>query len=126
MRLAWLVYIIRNAACRPISLQVRHKLVIRHNMPMPRIVFIAISLFTISLDVTAFERGASGQVLPATGTVQVAFPTEDDANALIVQALRDAKKSVLVQAFSFTSNEIAFALIEAKRRMSNTRARTTR
>jgi phosphatidylserine/phosphatidylglycerophosphate/cardiolipin synthase-like enzyme len=57
-----------------------------------------------------------GKVMPATGTVQIAFPPEDNAYALIVQALRDAKKTVLVQAFSFTSNEIAFALIEARRR----------
>ena len=54
--------------------------------------------------------------MPATGTVQVAFPPEDNANTLIVQALREAKKTVLVQAYSFTSNEIAFALIEARRR----------
>lgn len=61
----------------------------------------------------AFE---GGKAVPATGTIQLAFPPEDDANGLIVQALRDAKKSVLVQAYSFTSNEVAFALIEAKRR----------
>lgn len=56
------------------------------------------------------------RAIPATGTIQVAFPPEENANGLIVQALREAKKTVLVQAFSFTSNEISFALIEAKRR----------
>ncbi len=61
----------------------------------------------------AFE---SARTIPATGTIQVAFPPDENANALIVQALREAKRSVLVQAFSFTSNEIAFALIEARRR----------
>lgn len=58
----------------------------------------------------------SGRSLPATGTIEVAFPPDENANALIVRTLREARKSVLVQAFSFTSNEIAFALIEAKRR----------
>lgn len=58
----------------------------------------------------------STRSMPATGTIQVAFPPDENANALIVQALREARKSVFVQAFSFTSNEIAFALVEAKRR----------
>lgn len=57
-----------------------------------------------------------GQRLPATGSVEIAFTPEDNATRLIVQAVREARRSVRVQAFSFTSNEIAFALIEAKRR----------
>jgi phosphatidylserine/phosphatidylglycerophosphate/cardiolipin synthase-like enzyme len=61
------------------------------------------------------------RTLAATGTIQVAFPPDENANALILQALREAKKTVLVQAFSFTSNEIAFALIEAKRRGAEVR-----
>ena len=54
--------------------------------------------------------------LPAQGSIELAFPPEDNAIHLIVQALRQAKQKIRVQAFSFTSNEIAFALIEAKRR----------
>lgn len=54
--------------------------------------------------------------LAATGTVQVAFSPEDEAGEIIVQAIRGAKKQVLVQAFSFTHRKIAEALIEAKRR----------
>lgn len=68
------------------------------------------------LVVPAAPASDSAKQMPATGTVQVAFPPEDNANGLIVHALREAKKSVLVQAFSFTSNEISFGLIEAKRR----------
>jgi len=48
--------------------------------------------------------------------VQVAFTPEEDATGLIVKALREANKTVRVLAYSFTSNEISFALIEAKRR----------
>jgi phosphatidylserine/phosphatidylglycerophosphate/cardiolipin synthase-like enzyme len=57
-----------------------------------------------------------GRQLPATGTIEVAFTPEDNATRLITQALRNARQSVRVLTFSFTSNEIAFALIEAKRR----------
>lgn len=56
------------------------------------------------------------QTMPATGTIQLAFPPEDNATGLVVQAIESAKKQVLVQAFSFTSREIASALIQAKRR----------
>lgn len=54
--------------------------------------------------------------LPGNATVELAFPPEQDANGIIVNALRLAKHQIRVQAFSFTSNEIAFALIAAQRR----------
>lgn len=57
----------------------------------------------------------SPPVLAASGTVQIAFSPEDDAGEIVVQAIRGAKKQVLVQAFSFTHRKIAEALIEAKR-----------
>lgn len=52
--------------------------------------------------------------IAASGTVQIAFSPEDDAGALIVQAIRGAKKQVLVQAYSFTHRKIAQALIDAR------------
>ncbi len=67
----------------------------------------------------AFELPFAARVQPAiatSGTVQVAFSPEDDAGEIIVQAIRGAKKQVLVQAFSFTHRKIAEALIEARRR----------
>ena len=68
----------------------------------------------------AFEpaSGHSGKpaVLPATGTIQVAFTPGDDAGKLIANAINGAHRQVLVQAFSFTHREIAEALIAAKRR----------
>lgn len=83
---------------------------------MPRIPLVALSLFLASFAAMAFDDDLAAKAMPAVGTVQVAFPPDGNANALIVQALREAKRSVLVQAFSFTSNEIAFALIAARRR----------
>jgi len=49
-------------------------------------------------------------------TVQLAFSPQDDAGALIVQAIHSARKQVLVQSFSFTHRKIAQTLIDAKAR----------
>lgn len=69
---------------------------------------------------TAFEPsisyGSEPLVLPATGTVQVAFTPGDDAGKLIADAINSAQRQVLVQAFSFTHRKIADALISAKQR----------
>lgn len=56
------------------------------------------------------------EAMPATGTIELAFTPEDNAIHLVTQSIKRARKIILVQAFSFTSNEIAFALVEAKRR----------
>lgn len=83
---------------------------------MRNFLLLALPLLLMTFTATAFDGARSTKTFAATGTVQVAFPPDEDANSLIVSALREARKSVRVQAFSFTSNEIAFALIEAKRR----------
>jgi hypothetical protein len=41
------------------------------------------------------------------GTAQVAFTPGDDAGALVVEAIRKARKQVLVQTYSFTHKDIA-------------------
>ncbi|MDO8438291.1 MAG: phospholipase D family protein [Nitrosomonadaceae bacterium] len=68
----------------------------------------------------AFEppsgHGGKPAILPATGTVQVAFTPGDDAGKLIADAINGAHRQVLVQAFSFTHHRIAEALIAARRR----------
>ena len=58
----------------------------------------------------------SPQEFPARGTAQVAFTPWDNAESMIVAAIRGAQRQILVQAFSFTSRVIAKALIAAKRR----------
>jgi len=83
---------------------------------MKKTLFFALFLGALAGSVNAFDGGKSTKILPATGTVQVAFTPEEDATGLIVKALREANKTVRVLAYSFTSNEISFALIEAKRR----------
>ena len=59
---------------------------------------------------------AQRPALPAQGTVQVAFTPWDNAEAMIVDGIRQAKHQILVQAFSFTSRTLANALIAAKKR----------
>ncbi|MBE0624526.1 MAG: phospholipase D family protein [Burkholderiales bacterium] len=54
--------------------------------------------------------------LPARGTVQLAFTPWDNAEAMIVEGIRGAKQQILVQAFSFTSRALAYALIAARKR----------
>lgn len=66
----------------------------------------------------AFEQPAAVHptVMAAQGTVQVLFTPENDAAGAVVQAIAQARRQVLVQAFSFTNRDIAQALVEAKRR----------
>ncbi len=54
--------------------------------------------------------------LSATGSLQVAFTPGDDATGLVVKTLGQARKQILVQAYSFTNRAIADALINARRR----------
>ncbi len=48
------------------------------------------------------------------GSVQVAFAPGDDTGALITETLRKAKSQILVQAYSFTHQAIADALVTAQ------------
>jgi phosphatidylserine/phosphatidylglycerophosphate/cardiolipin synthase-like enzyme len=50
------------------------------------------------------------------GTAQVAFAPGDDIGALVVDAIRQARSQILVQAYSFTHRAIADALISARQR----------
>ncbi len=62
------------------------------------------------------DKSAGHAVLPATGTVEVAFTPGQDVAGMVTDAIRQAKRQVLVQAFSFTHEGIARALIDAHRR----------
>lgn len=64
------------------------------------------------------REGLPGQskVLPATGTVQVAFTPGDPVDQILIRIIGQARQQVLVQAFSFTHKGIARALVDAARR----------
>lgn len=76
----------------------------------------ALGLLLTSPSLMAFQGAESGSVIPATGTVQVLFSPEQDIAGEIVQAIHQARKQILVQAFSFTHKDIANALLSAHKR----------
>jgi phosphatidylserine/phosphatidylglycerophosphate/cardiolipin synthase-like enzyme len=80
-------------------------------MRLPRHILLAVLLFA-----GLSARAEDPLLLTARGSAQVAFTPGDDAGALVVEAIRKARKQVLVQAYSFTHKDIAEALVAAKRR----------
>lgn len=59
---------------------------------------------------------AGAEALPAQGSVEVVFSPGGDAEGAIVRSLLDARKSVDVQAYVFTSRPLAHALLAAWQR----------
>jgi phosphatidylserine/phosphatidylglycerophosphate/cardiolipin synthase-like enzyme len=53
---------------------------------------------------------------PLQGTAQLAFTPGDNAGELVVDAIRQAKAQILVQAYSLTHRAIAAALVSARQR----------
>lgn len=75
----------------------------------------------ITLALCGLLPAAPAQASPALeftlqGHAQVAFTPGDDAGKLVVTAIRQAHEQVLVQAYSFTHQAIADALIAARAR----------
>lgn len=60
--------------------------------------------------------GHAAEPLPARGTVQVLFTPWDDAEGALLKVIGEARHSIHVQAFVFTSRNIGWALGEARRR----------
>jgi phosphatidylserine/phosphatidylglycerophosphate/cardiolipin synthase-like enzyme len=74
---------------------------------------LAVVLLLAAQDVPARE---SFDAVPGSGVIEYAFTPGGDAAGLIVRTLRGARRTVSVQAFSFTHTDIARALIDAHRR----------
>ena len=62
------------------------------------------------------EVVTSAPVLPAKGSVQVAFAPWDDAESLVIETIASARVQILVQAYLLTSHKIADSLIKARQR----------
>jgi phosphatidylserine/phosphatidylglycerophosphate/cardiolipin synthase-like enzyme len=62
------------------------------------------------------SRSTAPRMIAASGTVEVAFSPDGGATEVVVKAINEARERILVQAFSFTSRDIADALVAAKRR----------
>ncbi|MGH8743716.1 MAG: phospholipase D family protein [Burkholderiales bacterium] len=84
----------------------------------PKFFFAAGLILLTTLTALALEGLSfpSGKSIAAAGTVELAFSPEDAADRMVIRAIRDARKQILVQAFSFTHRDIAYALIQAKKR----------
>jgi phosphatidylserine/phosphatidylglycerophosphate/cardiolipin synthase-like enzyme len=71
-----------------------------------------------ALTALAFEGPffSHSKTIAAAGTVKLAFTPEDAADRMVISAINNAHRQILVQAFSFTHADIAHALIKAKKR----------
>lgn len=58
----------------------------------------------------------ASETFPARGTVELAFSPADDPEAALLRVIRDARATLHVQAYVFTSKPIAKALVAAHRR----------
>lgn len=54
--------------------------------------------------------------VPAAGTIEVAFSPNGNATSTVIKAINEAKNSIRVQAYIFTSEPIAKALLDAQKR----------
>lgn len=72
--------------------------------------FVCFLIFFISF---SFNKINAEKVILSTSPAQVCFTPFGDCTDLITKTVGQAKKSVLVQAYSFTSDPIADALIDA-------------
>lgn len=54
-------------------------------------------------------------IVKSVGTIEVAFSPKNGGTATIIKAIKEAKKTILVSAYSFTSKDIAKALLDKKK-----------
>ncbi len=93
-------------------------------MPKPSLVILLFSLFSLAAEVAlalqpSVQREEAGlHCNPKSDGIQIHayFSPQGGCTEAVIQAVAGAKKSVLVQAYSFTSAAIARALVYAKKR----------
>lgn len=76
----------------------------------------AMRVFFLVMAVTWAAGAVASTTLPATGTVEVAFSPADDPEAMLLRVIGEARESIRVQAYVFTSRAIAAGLIAAHQR----------
>lgn len=74
------------------------------------------ALVALAASVAVAPAHAERPAFAASGTIELAFPPRDAADAAIVAAIGAAEREVLVLAYSFTHPRIARALTAAHRR----------
>lgn len=63
-----------------------------------------------------FSKDSIRPMATTNGSIEVAFSPKRGATSSIVKAIAEAQKTILVSAYSFTSQDIAEALLKAKKR----------
>ncbi len=96
----------RPAAC---AWGMRRKRIARMALALPAL----LACVTASADTAPATNGAR---LAATGSIEAAFTPGTRIDNLIIAVIGDAKREVLVNAYSFTQRRIATALIAAHQR----------
>lgn len=79
-------------------------------------ILVWLAVFSLTGVACAAQPENSEEIFPGKGSIQVAFPPWDDAEALLSETIRGARHQILVQAFLLTSRTFAFSLIDAKAR----------
>jgi phosphatidylserine/phosphatidylglycerophosphate/cardiolipin synthase-like enzyme len=79
---------------------------------MPRLSF-RLVLLAILLAIPTLTSPATARDLPA---IEACFTPGEDCTGVIVAQIETARREVLIQAYSFTSPQIAQALVQAKQR----------
>lgn len=81
--------------------------------------WLALLLISLCSSALAFQPdndGPAAKPIAGNGTVELAFTPGQDGAGLIINAISQARKQILVQAFSFTHDGIAQALVAAHHR----------
>lgn len=84
-------------------------------LPAPKRAAIVAAVLLCALSAASAQEGPPREIA-AAGTVQIAFPPWDDAEAMVVAAIESARRQIRVQAYSFNNRAIARALVAAKQR----------
>jgi len=95
----------------------RHPRLLRR--PRARLLCDARKLLYLPLMLVAFAAAAQAPAVhryPATGSIEIAFTPGDRIDRLVIGAIDGAASEVLVQAYSFTDQGIARALVRARQR----------
>lgn len=92
----------------------------RANLPVPAVPCHAEPMNTIEpappSPVLHFVGAVDVQPVPAGATFEVGFSPKRNALEVVMSFILSAENELLVAAYSFTSKEIAFAMVEAKKR----------
>ena len=75
-----------------------------------------VAAWALALSACLAAPAAASQRFAAEGELEVAFSPRDDAEAVVLLVIREARRTLLVQAYVFTSRRVADEIVAAHRR----------